>query len=64
MKNSDDTIGNRTRDLPACRTVPRPTAPLSTRGVPAVQHINMDGKQQTISLISGFMLQEELKINT
>jgi hypothetical protein len=28
MKNSNDTIGNRTRDLPACSAVPQPTAPL------------------------------------
>jgi hypothetical protein len=27
MKNANDTIGNRTRDLPACRAVPEPTAP-------------------------------------
>ena len=27
MKNSNDTIGNRTRDLPACSVVPKPTAP-------------------------------------
>ena len=27
MKNSSDTIGNRTRDLPACNAVPQPTAP-------------------------------------
>jgi hypothetical protein len=27
MKNSSDTIVNRTRDLPACSTVPQPTAP-------------------------------------
>ena len=27
-KNSKDIIGNRTCDLPACRTVPHPTAPL------------------------------------
>jgi hypothetical protein len=27
MKNSNDTIGNRTRDLPACNAVPQPTAP-------------------------------------
>jgi len=26
MKNSIDTIGNRTRDLPACSAVPQPTA--------------------------------------
>ena len=27
MKNSDNTIGNRTRDLPDCCAVPEPTAP-------------------------------------
>ena len=27
MKNSNDAIGNRTRDLPAGSTVPQPTAP-------------------------------------
>ena len=27
MKNSNDTIGNGTRDLPDCRAVPQPTAP-------------------------------------
>jgi hypothetical protein len=27
VKNSSDTIGNRTRDLPACSAVPQPTAP-------------------------------------
>jgi len=27
MKNSSDTIGNRTRDLPACSAVPQPTTP-------------------------------------
>jgi hypothetical protein len=27
MKNSNDTIENRTGDLPACNAVPQPTAP-------------------------------------
>jgi hypothetical protein len=27
IKNSNDTIGNQTRDLPACSAVPQPTAP-------------------------------------
>ena len=27
VPNSNDTIGNRTRDLPACSAVPQPTAP-------------------------------------
>jgi hypothetical protein len=26
MKNSNDTIGNQTRDLPTCSVVPQPTA--------------------------------------
>ena len=30
MKNSNDIIGNRTRDLPTCRVVPQPTAPPCT----------------------------------
>ena len=30
MKNSSDTIGNRTRDLPACSALPQPTAPRRT----------------------------------
>jgi len=28
MKHSNDTIGDRTRDLPACSAVPQPRAPL------------------------------------
>jgi len=27
LKNSNDTIGNRTRGLPACSAVPQPTTP-------------------------------------
>jgi len=27
MKNSNDTIGNRTQDLPVCSVVPEPNAP-------------------------------------
>ena len=30
MKNSNDTIGNRTRDVPTCSAVPQPTAPPRT----------------------------------
>jgi len=30
MKNSKDTIGNGTRDLPACSAMPQPTEPLRT----------------------------------
>ena len=27
MKNSNNTVGNRTRDIPACSAVPQPNAP-------------------------------------
>jgi hypothetical protein len=30
MKNYSDTVGNRTRDLPACGAVPQPSAPIRT----------------------------------
>jgi hypothetical protein len=33
LKNSSDTIGNRTRDLPAFSTMPQPTAPPRIPGV-------------------------------
>jgi hypothetical protein len=33
MKNSNDSIGNRTRDLPNCSAVPQPTAPSRAPGV-------------------------------
>jgi hypothetical protein len=36
MKNSIETIGNRTRDLPACSAVPQSTAPLR---VPKPKHV-------------------------
>jgi hypothetical protein len=37
MKNSNDTIGNRTRDLPACRAVPQLTAPSRAPQLPTVE---------------------------
>ena len=30
MKNSNDTVGDRTHDVPACSVVPEPNAPLRT----------------------------------
>jgi hypothetical protein len=36
MKNFSDTIGNQSRDLPACNTVPQPTAPLQAQDIPQV----------------------------
>ena len=40
MKNSNDTIGNWTRDLPACSAVPQPTAPPRTLQVYTKLSIN------------------------
>ena len=51
MKNSNDIIGNRTRDLPTCSAVPQPTAPPRT---PAVTHIKVTLNltlQQTVCAI-------------
>jgi hypothetical protein len=40
MKNSNDTVGNRTRDLPACSAVPQPTAPPAACPNPSLkQHL-------------------------
>ena len=43
MKNSNDTNGNRTRDLPTCSAVPQPTA-LRRAPIPPVlsEFISMD----------------------
>ena len=44
MKNSSNTIGNRTRDLPACSAVPQMTAPPRTLKVYIKVNINSDKK--------------------
>jgi hypothetical protein len=41
MKNSSDTIGNGTRDFPACSTVPQPTAPPRARNEHTYVQINL-----------------------
>jgi hypothetical protein len=43
MKNSVDTIGNRTHDRPACSTMPQPAA-LSRAPMPAVQRYSVERK--------------------
>jgi len=40
MKKSNDTIGNRTRDLPACSAVPQSTAPPRARINPLNAELN------------------------
>ena len=49
MKNSIDTIGNRTRDLPACSAVPWPAAP------PRGRNVCLSVKQTFIQLLSEFI---------
>jgi len=56
MKNSNDTIGNRTRDLPACSAVP-PRAPTTTcRGqfvtTVAMRGTSLAGKQGPVAIVS------------
>ena len=57
MKNSDDTIGNRTRDLRTCSSVPQPTAPLLTPGICTV-HLNIILPSMTRSSEMSFPLYE------
>ena len=40
MKNSNDTIGNRTHDLPSCSAVPQPTAPPRAPNYDTVFHFS------------------------
>jgi hypothetical protein len=42
MKNFNDTIANRTRDLPACSTVPQPPRPRRSPSVYDNQFFNID----------------------
>jgi len=52
MKNSNDTIGNRTRDPPACGAVPQPTAPTRAwEGVPVPICIDLGGFQNRSGLL-------------
>ena len=52
MKNFNDTIGNRTRDLPTCNAVPRPTAPPQDKcSVFSDKHNGM-ASAQTVTLVS------------
>jgi hypothetical protein len=47
MKNSSETIGNRTRNLPGCSTIPQPTGPLR---VPLLNGAYTNFKSQNIYL--------------
>ena len=48
MKNSTDTIGNRTRDLPACSAVPHPIAPPRALNHSLVKALIMSGSMPPI----------------
>ena len=50
MKNSNDTIGNRTLDLPACSAMPQPAA---TPRVPTL--ISKRGRDISCSIATGFL---------
>jgi len=43
MKNSNDTISNRTRNLPVCSAVPQPTAPPRDPYAPKRNTFKQDG---------------------
>jgi hypothetical protein len=57
MKNSSDTIRNRTRDLPVCSAVPQPTAPpAACPPGPTVARINDLGCCMSFGLIVSQLL--------
>ena len=58
MKNSNDIMGNRTRDLPVCSAVPQPTAP----AVSLLNLIGMQFSQYITGLFFFFVSKEEFKI--
>jgi hypothetical protein len=57
MKNSSDSIGNRTRDLPACSAVPQPTAPPRA---PKLIQIHYTYKENKIHSKITFIFQTQL----
>jgi hypothetical protein len=57
MKNFNDTIGNRTRDLPGCSAVPQPTAP------PAACPYSEENKWNIQAFITHISLFKELWLN-
>jgi len=50
MKNSNDTIGNRTRNLPACSAVPQPSAPPRA---PITAHNNNNNNNNNNNILLG-----------
>jgi hypothetical protein len=65
-ENSNDTIGNRTRVFPACRTVVQPTAPPRTPGNEPAGSIKCEEfltRSGTVSFSRGTPLQEVIQTN-
>jgi hypothetical protein len=65
MKNPSDTIWNLTRDLPACSTVPQPTAPLRTphqRVRYLVWNVRITSYYVTCSRIAGCVFSRPLRL--
>ena len=57
MKNSSDTIWNRTRDLPACSAVHQPTAPrrvpsLNIRSIKFSQHAQIVRSMKGLQMVT------------
>ena len=52
MKNPNETIGTRTRDLPACSAVPQQTAPLYTP-ISVMKCMSKDLEGQSTALLKG-----------
>jgi hypothetical protein len=49
MKNSNETFGNQTHDLPTCRAVPQPTAPAHTPYTKEIHSIKASSCQQKMA---------------
>jgi hypothetical protein len=56
MKNSNDAIGNQTRELLACSTVPQPTAPPRAPMLTAAcrNFVNAPKKSTDLKTLSGY----------
>jgi hypothetical protein len=69
MKKSSDTIGNPTRDLPACSAVPQPTAPPRAPNNLVIPEGKKDGSyiviyiQQDATLHSLFYLETAIHVS-
>jgi len=62
MKNISDSIGNRTRDLPACNSLPQPTAPIRTctLSLTNVKAFEMFPSRHDFRLLCAFIIAGEM----